>query len=240
VTVASYDLFGVRANYTVAEETEWILFFGGRTMAIEEPKFFMGVDEYLKSEESSPVKREYVRGYVHAMAGSTLRHNKLVSNLTSLVNNHLRGTKCQSFFLDVKVRIDSCDSFYYPDFMVSCSAADMSSVFIKTPCFIAEVLSPSTTMIDQREKLVAYQQLETLSEYVLVHQSVRRVDILERATNFTERKVCASGSFVLNSFPNGPLTIDLDAIYENTVWGDVPEDPDTARQIREEVGEYSW
>jgi Uma2 family endonuclease len=48
------------------------------------------------------------------------------------------------------------------------------------PCLIAEVLSPSTEVIDRREKLIAYRTLEALRYYLLVAQDAQRVELYER------------------------------------------------------------
>ena len=48
------------------------------------------------------------------------------------------------------------------------------------PCLIVEVLSPSTAMLDRREKLFNYQKLESLQEYVLVSQSEIKVELYRK------------------------------------------------------------
>jgi Uma2 family endonuclease len=64
---------------------------------------------------------------------------------------------------------------------VSCHADDETDSFaIKSPCFIAEVLSPSTAVIDKREKLIAYKMIESLQEYVIVWEEEMRVELHRR------------------------------------------------------------
>jgi len=41
----------------------------------------MTVEEYLRFDETSPLKHEYVRGEVYAMSGVTLRHDRIARNV---------------------------------------------------------------------------------------------------------------------------------------------------------------
>jgi Uma2 family endonuclease len=51
--------------------------------------------DYLRREETSDVRHEYVGGEVHAMVGGTLRHNRIAQNITRLLADRLDGTPCQ-------------------------------------------------------------------------------------------------------------------------------------------------
>jgi Uma2 family endonuclease len=45
---------------------------------------------------------------------------------------------------------------------------------------VVEVLSPATEAIDRREKLFAYQSLESLREYVLISQDPRKIEVYRK------------------------------------------------------------
>ena len=87
---------------------------------------------------------------------------------------------CGVYVSDMKLRVAHAAAYYYPDVIVSCEPASPETVFKEAPCFIAEVLSPSTAATDTREKLHAYRGIETLRYYVVV-DSDRVVDRLPRA-----------------------------------------------------------
>lgn len=72
-------------------------------------------EEYLKLEETSPIKHEYIDGQAYAMAGTTDTHNTIAGNLYTLIRNHLRGTDCRVYFADIKAKIEKRNRFYYPD-----------------------------------------------------------------------------------------------------------------------------
>jgi Uma2 family endonuclease len=107
----------------------------------------LSIDEYLEAEKQSQAKHEYVRGHVYAMVGASRAHNTLSLSLASGLLSYLRGSGCDVFVSDLKVRIG--DIFYYPDVVVSCSKADVNPYFITEPALIAEVLSPTTEAADR-------------------------------------------------------------------------------------------
>jgi Uma2 family endonuclease len=138
------------------------------------------VEEYLEGELRSPVKHEYVAGQVFAMTGATLGHNRIIRNLVIALESALKGGPCQVYFTDIKVHVSHANAFYYPDILVDCESTPARSHVIERPVLIVEVLSPSTEKIDRREKLLAYQKLDSLREYVLVGQDEREVTVYRR------------------------------------------------------------
>lgn len=53
------------------------------------------VEEYLAFEETSPWRHEYIRGWVCAMSGVTVAHNRLTFQLAKSLSNRLDGGPCQ-------------------------------------------------------------------------------------------------------------------------------------------------
>ena len=56
----------------------------------------------------------------------------------------------------------------------------------KDPKLIIEVLSNSTASQDRTQKRLAYQQIESLEEYVLVAQDVQHVTLFRRAEGWRQ------------------------------------------------------
>lgn len=134
--------------------------------------------QYLACEAQSSTKHEYVDGEIYAMAGASRRHNLLVTNLIRRTGNAAaRHDGCQVFGSDMKVRVAARNSFYYPDVSGCCDPDDREELYVSRPCFIVEVLSPSTAAIDRREKRASYATLPSLREYVIVDQDRMRVDV---------------------------------------------------------------
>jgi Uma2 family endonuclease len=65
---------------------------------------YISTDEYLTLERQSPIRHEYRRGLVYAMAGSTDNHNRIAFNLLKLIDNHLgNASDCRFYSGNVKV-----------------------------------------------------------------------------------------------------------------------------------------
>lgn len=147
------------------------------------PISFLTVEEYLKAEETSQIRYEYLGGQVFAMAGGSKEHNLITLNVASRLRSHLRGSSCNTFMSDMKVRIELAQEksiYYYPDVIVSCDSDDQDRFFLNYPCLIIEVLSPSTEVTDKREKLFNYQNLSSLQEYVLIYQNEIKVEVYRK------------------------------------------------------------
>jgi Uma2 family endonuclease len=148
---------------------------------MQSPLYFFTVEEYLELEQTSDIRHEYFAGEVFAMAGGSKEHNIISGNVYSRLRSRLRGSSCNVFMSDMKVRINLANEnqtiFYYPDVIVSCDTEDQDRYFLNYPCLIIEVLSPSTETIDRREKLLNYRSLASLKEYVLISQDEVKVEV---------------------------------------------------------------
>ncbi|WP_373529831.1 Uma2 family endonuclease [Nostoc sp.] len=142
---------------------------------------YISPEDYLKAEESSPIKHEYRQGEVYAMAGASNGHVIISLNVASLLRNHLRGSGCQAYISDTKAHIESLNTYYYPDVIVSCDQRDKAfDNFLRYPCLIVEVLSPTTEAFDRGDKFADYRQMESLQEYVLVSQNRMNLECFRR------------------------------------------------------------
>jgi len=63
----------------------------------------------------------------------------------------------------------------YPDVQVLCGPNEIEDLYTLAPCVLVEVLSPSTSSIDLREKLLLYKRIESMRAYIIVFQDQRRV-----------------------------------------------------------------
>ena len=137
--------------------------------------------DYLKFEDASPTRHEYVGGRIHAMTGATMRHNRISLNVAKTLSDRFDGTPCQVFINDVKLHVQAADSVYYPDVLVYCgSPIAGGEKLVQDALLVVEVASDSTAGIDRREKLVAYQRLPGLRAYWIVSQTERQVEVHER------------------------------------------------------------
>jgi Uma2 family endonuclease len=133
------------------------------------------VEEYLRMEEASSVRHEYVAGQVHALAGATKRHNRIALNVVARLIAAAGDGPCRVYASDVKLRVGG-DIVYYPDVMVACGPNEADPLVERKPCLVVEVTSPSTEVVDRREKAMVYKTIPTLEAYLIVHQNRRRVE----------------------------------------------------------------
>ena len=175
-------------------------------------------EDYLVGEKIASVKHEYVAGEVFAMAGASKMHATIAGNIFSALRAHLRGKPCRTYVADMKVRVKTSSAYYYPDVAVTCSprdlAVDAPAYYIEAPCLIAEVLSDSTERIDRREKLLAYQQLESLNDYLLIDQDKREVEHYGRTADSWQRDILGPGDTLI--VPGLKLELTIDQIYEDS------------------------
>lgn len=135
----------------------------------------MTVEEYFRFEEHSPIKHEYVAGEVYAMAGATVRHNRIAGNIFGCLFPAARHSPCDAFIADMRVEV-ARDRYYYPDVAIVCTPVAESDIVARGPCVVVEVTSPTTARIDRGEKLDAYRSISTLRAYLIVDHRRRRVE----------------------------------------------------------------
>jgi Uma2 family endonuclease len=113
----------------------------------------------------------------------------------------------------MKLHVAAANSFFYPDVMVTCSAADAARRLVKEDArFVAEVLSPSTAAYDRGAKFAAYRALPSLEEYLLIDIDSRACDLYRKG---------AGGLWVLHPSGTGSsvtlasvdLTLAVDELF---------------------------
>jgi Uma2 family endonuclease len=171
--------------------------------------------DYLEVEELSPnVKHEFVDGEILAMAGGTVEHAALATGMGTLLGAQLRGTACRPYSSDLRIRIESANVGTYADLAIICDPVQrdpVSPTHVTNPRVIIEVLSASTEAYDRGEKREAYQSLPSLSEYVLVAQDRRRIEVWRRTAEGWDHSVHGPGaSVVLTSIA---ATVVVDELY---------------------------
>jgi len=171
---------------------------------------------YFAFEETTPLKHEYLDGVVYAMVGATDRHNIIALNLASALRAN-KPAGCQVFISDMKlkVKLTAAEYYYYPDILVSCSGSDREPLFREQPVLLVEVASPSTERIDRGEKLNAYRQIDSLSEYVIVSQDRAGIEVFRRRNGWFREILNADEALVLECLG---LTLSGEQIYDEVTF----------------------
>lgn len=176
-------------------------------------------DIYLKLEEQSPTKHEYIDGYVYAMAGANDPHVTIALNMAMLLRKHTRGSRCRVYISDMKARMESINRFYYPDVMVTCDQRDQTnSTYKRYPRLIVEVLSDFTEAFDRGDKFTDYRTIESLQEYVLINTKRKQVECFRRNEQglwILQVYLAEDKSFRLNSLG---LEAEISTLYEDVTF----------------------
>ncbi|MGV6809941.1 MAG: Uma2 family endonuclease [bacterium] len=157
--------------------------------------------EYFALEEKLGQKFEYVAGEVFAMAGGSITHALICKNTTTALDKAYWDKPCMVLGSDAKLQISSAESYFYPDAMVLCEAANISDSFVESPQIIFEVLSPSTEDYDHGKKFAYYRQISHLQTYVMIHQAPVLVEVYQRRKD---------NSWLLTEYKDINQTIRLD------------------------------
>ena len=143
------------------------------------PKFsYLSEEDYLQSELHSETKHEYIEGHVYAMAGASRNHERIAGNVFGEIRNWLKNSPCEPFASDMKVKAGG--NFFYPDVMVVCEETHPHEYYTNCPVIIVEVLSKSSRKTDETTKRMAYFNIPSLQEYVLIEQDIVDVEICRR------------------------------------------------------------
>ena len=173
--------------------------------------------DYLQREEAATDKHELVDGEIFAMAGAGERHNRIALNIAFHLRSATRGKTCRAFMADMKLRLASGSTYYYPDAMLVCDPADDHPIYKQSPCLLAEVLSPATASIDVREKLAAYRSLASLRYYLLVDSERLWAKVYFRDEHgaWFEQELSPEDRLDV-AWGDARLALSLDDLYEDT------------------------
>jgi Uma2 family endonuclease len=113
------------------------------------------------------------------MSGAKRNHNKITTNLSGLVWQHLKGKNCENYSNDMRVFVPETGLYTYPDLVIVCGEPIFQDDVFDTllnPILLIEVLSDSTEGYDRGKKFQHYRSIESLQEYILVSQNEARVE----------------------------------------------------------------
>ncbi|MFM2011904.1 MAG: hypothetical protein RLZZ396_688 [Planctomycetota bacterium] len=196
------------------------------------------VEEYLQREATSLVKSEYVDGWIRAMTGASIRHNRVAGNCFLSLGSQLKGNPCTPFNSDTKLRIDRSHRkrLYYPDMQVVCESNDQLSVYQDHPVLIIEVLSPSTRAYDLHEKLDAYLSVPSLQCYIVLEQH-QPIAYVMRRSNQEWIKETIQGLDATIRLPFLACSLSLKDIYEGIEFTETcVQEPDPEYECIQEGG----
>jgi Uma2 family endonuclease len=165
---------------------------------------------YLDGECVADSKHEFMDGSIYAMAGASEAHNTIAGNVFGELRQQLKGSPCKPFIADMKVKAGP--NYFYPDVMVMCDADEADSDVVKNaPTIIVEVLSTRTRKYDMTYKKIAYLNIPSLQEYLLVEQDKCEIEVFRRNDNWASTYYVLGDVITLDSIG---VSITVEEIYE--------------------------
>jgi Uma2 family endonuclease len=112
----------------------------------------------------------------------TTRHQTVTLKFAAVLEQKLSGKRCRPFIAPTDVKFSDRD-VVQPDLLVVCDPAKITPTHIEgAPDLVVEVLSPSTSLKDLREKKALYQQ-----------GGVRESVVVDPLENYVQRFVRGTG-----------------------------------------------
>lgn len=178
------------------------------------PVHRMSAAAYLEWERQQIAKHEFHRGEVFAMAGGSPRHNFLSAAAAAELRAAVREAAVVVLSSDQRICADAGERYVYADAVVVCGGVQTetgTTDVLRNPSVIVEVLSPGTEAYDRATKWEAYQQLPSLTDYLLIAQAHVRVEHYRREADGSWRyEVLGAGGTIRLS---GEVAVDVDAVY---------------------------
>jgi Uma2 family endonuclease len=179
-------------------------------------------DEYLMIEAQSDFRSEFHNGRIYAMPGGTSEHSIISVRILSTLDGQLTRRGCIVYNNDMQVRVPSGNN-YYPDVSALCGPADLRKEVGKpqalyNPTLIIEVLSDSTETFDRSVKFDYYQSIPSLHYYLMVAQTMVKVDLYTRVANNDWHLHIATDLDAVLKLPALNAHLALKDIYLNTLY----------------------
>jgi Uma2 family endonuclease len=173
---------------------------------------------YLEEERKSSTKHHYFDGEVVAMAGASIAHNTIVSNLIGETRSFLKGKDCNIFPSDLRVSIPSATTYTYPDATIICGepeVTDKQKDTVKNPTVIFEVLSRTTRDYDTIRKFMYYQRIASLKEYIIIDSTKQSTAVYQRQENELWKISVAEGSTGTLVIESIACSLAFEELYAN-------------------------
>ncbi len=152
-------------------------------------------EKYLALERAAAEKGQLFDGEIFAMAGGTPQHSLIAASTIGELVRLLRGGPCRVYTSDLRVASPPAGLYTYPDVIVVCGEPqyyDAHGDVLLNPKLLVEVLSRSTEAFDRGKKFAGYQQMASLTDYLLVAQDEPRVEHFSRQAAEVETKGSAN------------------------------------------------
>ena len=168
-------------------------------------------------------RRELINGFINFMAGPLRKHQEASGILFNKIFNLLKNKKCKIYSAPFDVRLpingETEDGEIYnvvqPDLVVVCDPNKLDDKgCIGAPDLIVEILSPSTSKTDLKDKYQLYEK-SGVKEYWIAYPDLKNINafILNKKNKYELAGMYVEGDKISPSmFPE--LEIDITEVFE--------------------------
>ena len=174
-------------------------------------------EEYLRIERAAEFKSEFHGGEMFAMSGGSTNHSGVGAMAVVLLYRQ-KPKGCRVYQSDLRVKVPTLKTYLYPDCSMVCGEPKLDGDDnLLNPILIVEVLSPSSEGYDRGKKFEFYRAIESLREYLIIHQDSRHVEYHSKQDD---------GSWVLREYKGAEssftvarfgITVPLGELYESAL-----------------------
>lgn len=174
------------------------------------------VEDYVRLEEYSNTKHEFLDGEILAMSGGPLEPSRVAASLILQLGNQLAGRDCTVYTSDARVRVVTGGLITYPDVSVCCGEPTTDTedrLAMVNPIVLVEITSPSSERYDRGTKFERYKLLPSLREYVVVSHREPAIDVYRRLDDGAWSPAEVAGPGERARLASIDCALDVDALY---------------------------
>lgn len=188
-----------------------------------EPEGVYSYADYLKWTFEERV--EIIKGKIFKMsAAPATKHQEVSTILGGEIYNHIKGKPCKVFYAPFDVRFpknltDSDEETFtvvQPDISVICDLSKLDEAGCKgAPDLIVEILSPSTSSKDLKEKFWLYEE-HKVKEYWVVYpgENIIELFLLDNEGSFRSKGKFVEGDTIESSVLSG-FSIQINDVFKS-------------------------
>ncbi|WP_227431267.1 Uma2 family endonuclease [Psychrobacter sp. I-STPA6b] len=152
------------------------------------------------------ITKEQINGVVHHTTDTSKRHQQLISNLHWRLAEHLYKTDSPYQSL-TGMMINLNEDIFCPDLVITRLNKNSNQNLAYAPTIIIEVLSSNTRDMDIVIKRDKYQDIASLTAYILVEQDSKQITVFQKKKYWDSRTYQEEEEIYLDSI-NYKIAVD--------------------------------
>ena len=172
-------------------------------------------------EETSKSLHEFSDGEIFEVEAASFRHQQIGVQFLGAIRPSLKASGCEIHFQGTRVATSRTGLYTYPDMVIFCGKPkfwDTDPGALSNPKALIEILSPRTMDYDRGTKFQMYREIESLEEYVAIHQNSPFVEYHVKLSDGGWRISDLHGLESKLQLVSVPVEIPFTTIYEGILF----------------------